>query len=176
MVIFDLIGVSPDDGKFHIKMHIDSSVSEYSPLTISGVKVMELDKKESIVESSAPGSFVDIVLEKVLLKDNFIIFEPIIKNLEKIDWSKLPCGYDIIDKAVFADAASIVYNFNLISRDLTKDCHIPDEYINYYLEFKALEYSVRAKNYTKAALWYKELLRISVTTDSSCGCYGNNNI
>lgn len=176
MIIYDLIGISSIDNKFHIKMHIDESIPEYAPLTISGVKVTELDKEERTIEISSASSEVDVIIDDIVINDNFIIFEPVVDNTEQVDWSKIACGADIIDKAVFADAASIVYYFNVVSRDIGNKCHIPDKYINYFIKYKALEYAIRAKNYTKAASWYKRLLSIKDYNNSICNCYGGNNI
>lgn len=90
--------------------------------------------------------------------------------------SNTPCGLDnnkiigtVVNlKNIYTKAISYLREIECID-----NCQIPKNLINFILEFKALELSIKTGNYLQAIkYWKKFFTKVKVT--SKCSCYGIN--
>lgn len=83
-----------------------------------------------------------------------------------------PCGMDNITTL---GVVCNTYPFYLASinylKEVTKNCAVPQNFINHILKLKALEVSVRTGNYTDAIQYYKEFFNTqSPINIGGCSC------
>lgn len=108
------------------------------------------------------------------LTNNMLIIKASISE-DSVPSENSPCGYDnTYEIAVYADICEIVNQLSQLTTELSNTCAIPKKFINYFLLFKGLEYSLRSQKIEKSIEYYKQLIGISNNnlTIKSCGCNG----
>lgn len=85
-----------------------------------------------------------------------------------------PCGMDNATTMGIAINLRPIYNKGMAYlKQIERSCEIPKEFINYILEYKALDLAIKTKNYIQAnKYWNKFFKEINVTSinTTSCGC------
>lgn len=108
------------------------------------------------------------------LKDKLIYIIPILSedSLASIDYSKAPCGSDIVN-------IGCTYNKNLILKqginylkELGNTCNTPKGFIDFILRQKALDLAIKTCNWDAAEKYFNMFLVTKGTTSKGCGCYG----
>lgn len=85
-----------------------------------------------------------------------------------------PCGMDNINTLGVALNLRPIYNSGMgYIKQVEKSCEIPKEFINFILEYKALDLALKTENYLQANKYWNKFFKnnkvISLNT-SSCGC------
>lgn len=85
-----------------------------------------------------------------------------------------PCGYDNQYTIGVTFNTCILYNkFMQVIKELYQECPIPKHFVDYFLLFEGMVYSVESKHYIEAINIYKRLFDrkdITVNNTNSCNC------
>lgn len=107
--------------------------------------------------------------------NNNIFFVYIVTN--GIPAPDTPCGMDNIYTMGIAYNLRPIYNLGMnYVRDLTNECSIPKNFIDYILRYKAFELALKTGNYTLAFKYWNKFFKDKISTVSKpkgCGCHGN---
>lgn len=143
--------------------------------TCNNVKVEE-SNKDCFIEDESFKKHIRMELPLNILKvqPNDMLFVYVIAT--GVPASNTPCGLDnnkiigtVVNlKNIYTKAISYLREIECID-----NCQIPKNFINFILEFKALELSIKTGNYLQAIkYWKKFFTKVKVT--SKCSCYGIN--
>lgn len=143
--------------------------------TCNNVKV-EKSNKDCFIEDESFKKHIrmELPLNILNIQPNDMLFVYVIAT--GVPASNTPCGLDnnkIIGtvlnlKNIYTKAISYLREIECID-----NCQIPKNFINFILEFKALELSIKTGNYLQAIkYWKKFFTKVKVT--SKCSCYGIN--
>lgn len=82
-----------------------------------------------------------------------------------------PCGEDnIYSLGVLIDNNKL-YNIGInYIKSIGNDCTLPNEFINYILEYKAFNLAIATKNYTQANTYWNDFYKDVKVTNTSYGC------
>lgn len=107
--------------------------------------------------------------------DNDIFFVYIIAT--GVPCITTPCGMDNCTVMGIAYNLRPLYNLGMgYIRELSDNCSMPKNFIDYILRFKAFELSLRTGNYTLAIDYWKRFFKkktSSISKPKGCGCYGS---
>lgn len=99
----------------------------------------------------------------------------IITPLVKVSFSdpdSLPCGADVVDKAIVYDK-SVLINMGLnYLKELGDTCETPKGFVDFILRRYALDMAISTCNYGYVIKYWKMLTAMKGTTIKSCGCHG----
>lgn len=179
MVKFTRIKLSEDKKYLNIGVKIDGS-SYFSNVYINSIKIDDVksygtdyhvytNKLSSNVKSYTWVIPVSEILTSLSNNMLFITIETV--GEPSFD---CPCGADINKvTGVFADVCSILNNIHNYTKELNSTCELPTGFINYFLLYKAYEYSLKSCNYDKAVKYWNKLHNTqSVKLTNKCNCNG----
>lgn len=136
----------------------------------------EEDKKDCFIEDTTCRKHVrlELPLSTLNIQNTDILFVYAIAT--GVPSSNTPCGLDnnkilgtVINlKNIYTKAISYLREIECID-----NCRLPKGFINFILEFKALELSIKTGNYLQAIKYWKKFFT-KVKINSKCSCYGNN--
>lgn len=110
----------------------------------------------------------------VSLNDN-IFFVYIVAN--GIPSPCTPCGMDNLYTMGIAYNLRPLYNMGMsYIRELSEECSMPRNFIDYILRFKAFELSLKTGNYPLAIEYWRKFFKnmtSSISKSKGCGCHGN---
>lgn len=84
------------------------------------------------------------------------------------------CSDEVVDAAV-ANLYPIYQNLMNGVKELANDCQIPQNFINSFLQFQAVETALNAGNYPLAVEYWNKFFsngNRTLTTKRKCGCHG----
>lgn len=86
-----------------------------------------------------------------------------------------PCGMDNINTLGVALNLRPIYNSGMsYIKQIEKSCEIPKGFINFILEYRALDLALKTENYIQANKYWNKFFKnnsvTSLNTSSSCGC------
>ena len=85
-----------------------------------------------------------------------------------------PCGFDQEISIGVTFSMCPIYNATMqYVKEVEYTCDIPENFINMYLRFKAIQYSIESGHFTQAIKYYNKFFKgIGVLNFKSCGCHG----
>ena len=85
-----------------------------------------------------------------------------------------PCGFDQETSIGVTFSMCPIYNATMqYVKEVEYTCDIPENFINMYLRFKAIQYSIESGHFTQAIKYYNKFFKgIGVLNFKSCGCHG----
>ena len=85
-----------------------------------------------------------------------------------------PCGFDHETSVGVTFSMCPIYNATMqYVKEIENSCDIPDNFINMYLRFKAIQYSIESGHFTQAIKYYNQFYKgINSRHFKSCGCHG----
>ena len=88
---------------------------------------------------------------------------------------KCPCGTDkIFTKGLVFNLCGIYNRFMSYIKTLDNKCQeIPSEFINLYMQYLGIKYSILTYNYTDAIQRYNKIMFKSTNTSTTCGCFNS---
>ena len=89
--------------------------------------------------------------------------------------SDTPCGMDnVYTLGVTFNACSLYNALMSYVKEVNNSCDIPKNFINLFLQFKALEISINTDHYMQAIEFYNSFIKDIKLTESikSCNCHG----
>ena len=85
-----------------------------------------------------------------------------------------PCGYDDEYSLGVTFSLCPIYNSTMgYIKQIETSCDIPKKFIDMFLQFKAIQYSIDSGHFTQAIKYYNRFYKnLSVNSLSTCGCHG----
>lgn len=184
MVQFNELRITPDGQK----LIIDVSVKDLEYYTNVYLDTIQIDTQDTFVES---GPSSEVVYTEVIegntrsvrlelgtgdllpaLNDNLFFVYIRTKGTPA---ANTPCGMDnITTSGVVSDLYPLYQHAFSYIKELSDTCSVPENFINYILQYKAFELAVKTGHYTEAIKYWKRFfmrIKDSVITPD-CRCYG----
>ena len=182
MISFNELRITSDNRKLIIDVQV-RDLPYYSKVYIDSVSIDTQDTYTDNGPSSKPvftriisGDNKSVRLELSPLElgttlNNLLFVYVKVKGTPGPD---TPCGMDnLITIGVTFNNCPIYNSMMQYIKEVGKNCVIPKNFINLFLQYKALEISINTSHYRQAInLFNKFYKNISVTEVSTCGCYG----
>lgn len=195
MILFDQLRISDDGQTLYIDAHVNKA-SYFENVYIEKVvvctegQVMETNPQEftdDYVYKYEPGDTttkeVHLVLNASTLNEKFTgsslsgnMFFVYVK-CEGIVPSDTPCRLDeMTTLGVTFDYGAIFNGAMNYTRELADSCEVPDQFIDFILNFEALKLAIETEHYIPAIKYWKYLLGHkkygTSGTAKPCGCHG----
>ena len=183
MIVFNELRITDDGTKLIVRARVRQE-DIYNNVYITGIK---LGSGETYTEGDiggvtrmldTPAKSIDITITNyeialqtsIDFKKDLIFIEVITTGDPTIDC----CCEDKGNIGVTLYMHNIYSNFLNMIREMGNTCSIPDNFINSFLEYKALETAIDSKHYTKGIeyynKWFKNNNTLAIT--GGCGCNG----
>lgn len=184
MVTFNELKITPDGQKLIIDVSV-KDLDYYKDVYIDNIKI---DTQDTFIESGPSSKTVytktvedsskSVRLEldtgDILpnLNDNLFFVYVTVKGTPSVE---TPCGMDNTVTLGVVSNLYLLYQhaFNYIN-EINNTCAIPKNFINFILQYKAFELSIRTGHYPEAIKYwerfFKDIEKITITTN--CRCYG----
>lgn len=198
-VIIDQLRISDQGKTLYINAHVNQA-SAFDQVYISKITICT----EEQVSEVDPISYTDYIYQKEYPDEDFtreinLVLCPVDMGLNfmKSTFSKnmffvfieckgtyddchTPCGLDEVTKAVTFDYG-VIYNQAMnFTKELADTCNIPQNFINYIMNYDALKLSIETDHYRPAINYWKNIVGekgifsngSKSITSKPCGCHG----
>lgn len=197
-VVINQLRIS-DSGK---KMYIDAHVNKadyFADIYIKKVTICTEDQVSELNYMSYTNYVKQVTFQENNLKEISLMFTPVDFNeyFDKTDFSHnmffvyiecigtpdpcTPCRLDEMTTLGVTFDDNIIYNQAMnYTRELADTCNIPQNYLNFILNYDALKLAINTDHFIPAINYWKTLTgsngvfnsNKSGSTHKSCGCYG----
>lgn len=85
-----------------------------------------------------------------------------------------PCGMDCINSVGVTFSLCPIYNETMqYVKEVENSCELPKNFINFILQFKAIQYSINSGHFNQAITYYNKFYKnLKTGTGKPCGCNG----
>lgn len=181
MIQFNELGITSDNRKLIIDVQV-RDLPYYSKIYIDSISIDTQDTYIDNGPSTKPifskvisGDNKSVRLELSTLEigiklDNLLFVYVKAKGIPESD---TPCGMDnVVTIGVTFNNCPIYNNMMQYIKEIDKNCTIPKNFINLFLQYKALEISIETSHYRQAIKLFNKFYKsISVIETNICKCY-----
>lgn len=184
MVKFNELKITPDGNSLIIDVSI-KDLHYYKDIYLDSIIIDNQDtyvdtgpSSQAIYTKTIEGNEKSFRLELnnsniLSLKDNLFFIYIKVKGIPSFD---TPCGLDNM-----ITRTSVLYPFplycnmlNTLTHEYSKDCSIPRKFIDNFLRYKGLQFSLVTRNNLEAIKYYNSFIKSfnNLTQSNTCGCNG----